>query len=273
MKLDYATQVSPYPILLSMGTLRKPKLRDIFDPRSQFKMSFQKFNFYEFLISMSPEDFFAQLGEKEGKDFWASLPADVRGKITVFDLIIQNEELQKHFLEVFNFFFEETVLFAESTFVLVKPDKDYAQEPPTREDVTGFIDSHNFSEILSIMQQICCISGETEEETPKFKNKTAEKLYYQMKNAEKKQRQNRKIDRNMTLPNIISKVSRRHNSLNFTNIWDLTIFQLLDNFGGLCEDVIFDIECTGVSVWGDEKKKFDPSKWYKNNFDNRKSDF
>ena len=33
------------------------------------------------------------------------------------------------------------------------------------------------------------------------------------------------------------------------------------------EDAIYSIEWTRVAVWGDEKNTFDPSRWYKNDFD------
>ena len=41
MKFDYGTQLSPYPIVLSIGTLIKPKLQRVAD------LSFDKFNYYD----------------------------------------------------------------------------------------------------------------------------------------------------------------------------------------------------------------------------------
>lgn len=264
MRFDYGTQISPFPIPLSVGMLRKPKLRDIADPKSKPAMSFTKFMFYEFLISMTPKEFFTKVEVEKGQEFWDSLSEEEKRGLTVYDLIQLNPTLMQNFLEVFNFFFEETVLFVEGVFVLVNPDKDYSIDTPQREDIVGVIDSHNFSEILYAIQQVCCIAQE-EEETPKFKNKIAEQMYYRMKEAEKEQK--KKADKDMTLPNIISKVSAKHNSLNFTNIWDLTIFQLLDNFASMREGAMYEIERTRVAVWGDEKRTFDPARWYKNDFD------
>lgn len=264
MRFDYGTQISPFPIPLSVGMLRKPKLRDIADPKSKPAMSFTKFMFYEFLISMTPKEFFTKAEVEKGQEFWDSLSEEEKHGLTVYDLIQLNPTLMQNFLEVFNFFFEETVLFVEGVFVLVNPDKDYSIDTPQREDIVGVIDSHNFSEILYAIQQVCCIAQE-EEETPKFKNKIAEQMYYRMKEAEKEQK--KKADKDMTLPNIISKVSAKHNSLNFTNIWDLTIFQLLDNFASMREGAMYEIEWTRVAVWGDEKRTFDPARWYKNDFD------
>ena len=80
---------------------------------------------------------------------------------------------------------------------------------------------------------------------------------------------NKKADINLSIPNIISSISNMHPSLNYMNVWDLTVFQLLDAFNRLQANVMYDIDCTRVSVWGDEKKTFDVSLWYKNNYDNK----
>ena len=264
MRFDYGTQISPFSIPLSVGTLRKPKLCDIANPKAKPSMSFAKFMFYEFLISMTPEEFFTKAENEKGKEFWNTLSEEDKSGLTVYDLIQLNPTLMQNFLEVFNFFFEETVLYAGEAFVLVNPEKDYASETPQREDIVGVIDSHNFSEILNYIQQVCCIAQE-EEEPPKFKNKTAERLYYQIKEGERER--NKKADKNLTLPNVISAVTAKHYSLNYTNIWDLTIFQLLDNFGRMREGSVYEIEWTRVAVWGEEKNTFDPARWYKNDFD------
>lgn len=266
MKLSYGTQISPFPIALSVGTLKKPKLKDIANP----PMSFEKFYYYEFLISMTPEDFFTQAAMEEGKQFWDSLSKEDKESLTIFALIMENDSLMNSFLEIFNFFFVETVLYVDGAFILVNPNKDYREEKPTKEDIVGVITSKNFSDILYIIQQVCCIAPE-EPEKPKFKNKAAERIYNKIHRAEKENKKNKKADINMTLPNLISKVSSKHSSLNYTNIWDITVFELLDSFGSMQNNVVFDIECTRVSVWGDEKKTFDIARWYKNNFDNSKS--
>ena len=105
----------------------------------------------------------------------------------------------------------------------------------------------------------------------KFKNDIAKKLYEQMQkaNKEKEKQKNKKNDINLSLPNIISSVSSKHPSINLINIWELTIFQLLDCFNRLQNNTMHEIDSTRVSVWGDEKKTFDPSLWYKNYYDKK----
>ena len=90
-----------------------------------------------------------------------------------------------------------------------------------------------------------------------------------MLKAKKKEQETKKSDLNLTIPNIISSLANKHPSLNYVNIWDLTIFQLLDAFNRTQANSMYDIDSTRVSVWGDEKKTFDVSLWYKNNYDKK----
>ncbi len=87
------------------------------------------------------------------------------------------------------------------------------------------------------------------------------------KKRKKNSRRIKKFDLNYVLPNIISSVASIHPSLNFNNIWDLTIFQLYDSFYRIKSDKDYQIESTHVSVWGDEKNIFDSTLWHRNNYD------
>ena len=264
MKIDYGTMQSPFPISTMMGEIRKPKLREI----AKKPMSYEKFYFFEFLITMTPKEFFTTLNE-DGENMWNDLSDDIKANLNIFDILDNNKEIMEGFLEMLNFFFVETVLYSDGVFITLNPDKDYSAQTPEREDIIGVINNNNISDILSVIQQVCCISQE-EPEPPKFKNRIAERLYKKMQAAEKVKK--KKMDLNMTIPNIISAVSGKHHSLNYLNIYDLTLFQLMDVFGRLFENEVYDIEKRKVSVWGDEKNTFDIARWFKNNYDKSKPD-
>lgn len=263
MKLDYGTQLSPEPIKLSVGgTLRKPTLRRI------AKITFGLFNLYEMLIKCDPKDYYLKIIKDGGKELWDAIPAEKQDVLTMYDLILESDQLQNFYSEIFEFFFEEHVVFLEGFFILFEGDfKQKTEIPP--DNIRGVISDKTFPQVLNVIQQVCCIHDEDAEvEEQHFKNALAKKLFEKMRKAAKEQAATKKADLNMTIPNIISAVSARHPSINPLNIWDLTIFQLLDIFARLQSDTAFKIESTRVSVWGDEKKQFDPARWYKNNYDN-----
>ena len=266
MRLDYGTQLSPVPITLSIGTLRKPTLKEI------SQITFDRFSFYEFFLKLSPEIYYTKLRkENDGEAFWDSLTEEEQDKITIYNIIEEDEKIRSTYVEIFNFFFVETVIYQEGFFILLK--ENTAIDNPDkikREQVRGAIAKDNFSQVMSLLQQICCIYNEEESlDDMKFKNNLARKLMEKMLKAKKKEQETKKSDLNLTIPNIISSLANKHPSLNYVNIWDLTIFQLLDAFNRTQANSMYDIDSTRVSVWGDEKKTFDVSLWYKNNYDKK----
>ena len=90
-----------------------------------------------------------------------------------------------------------------------------------------------------------------------------------MKNNKVKEHNNSDDYLNYTLPNVISKICARHPSINYTNVWELTIYELLDNFNSMRAGTIYDIDQTRVSVWGDEHNTFKLDSWYKNEYDKK----
>ena len=264
MRLDYGTQLSPVPITLSIGTLRKPTLKEI------SQITFDRFSFYEFFLKLSPETYYTKLRkENDGEAFWDSLTEEERDKITIYNIIEEDDKIRSTYVEIFNFFFVETVIYQEGFFILLK-DEVANPEKIKREQVRGAIAKDNFSKVMSLLQQICCVYNEEESlDDMKFKNNLARKLMEMMLKAKKKEQETKKSDLNLTIPNIISSLANKHPSLNYVNIWDLTIFQLLDAFNRTQANSMYDIDSTRVSVWGDEKKTFDVSLWYKNNYDKK----
>lgn len=265
MKLDYGTQLSPSPISLSIGTLLKPKLKDI--TNSKKGMSFNKFNYYEVLIKMTPELFYTKIKGESGLEYWNSLTTNEKETMTLYDVVLKEKQLTDSFVDIFNFFFEETVIFKESFFVLLDKNINADINTIKEKDIHGVISDKSFLQVLDIIQQICCIDdNEKNISDLKFKNKLAKSIYEKMQKAAKKQK-SEKNNIDFTLPNIISSVSNKHKTISPITVWNLTIFQLLDSFSRLQINTMFDINSTRVSVWGDEKKTFNAALWYKNEYD------
>lgn len=263
MKLDYGSLLSPTPIKLSIGTLRKHTLREI------SILSFDKFNLYEAFLNMTPESYYTKMCNKEGRAYWGSLKDDIRDNMTMYDLVLKHSFVCSLYTELFNFFFEEFVIFKEGFFILLNQEVD-SEEEVTPELLCGVIDNSTFKQALDLIRQICCIYEEEETmDGLKFKNNAARKIYEKMLKGQKEKNAKKKTDVNFSLPNIISAVSNSHQTINPINVWDLTLFQLLDSFNRLRVNKLYDIDARRVSVWGDEKKTFNIALWYKNEYDKK----
>ena len=172
MKLDYFTLLCPEPISLSIGTIRQPTLRDI------GRLTFQKFNMFQVYLKLKPVDYYEKINELRGKSEWDSLTDEQKSHITLFDVILVEDIVRLTYLEIFNFFFVERVIFRENLFVIVKTD-DY--DTPSNDlelsddNVKGVISNDNLLNVLDILQQIWCIKSDDalDENKPVFKNKKA----------------------------------------------------------------------------------------------------
>ena len=266
MRLDYGTQLSPAPIKLSIGTLKKPTLREIADTEND--MSFEKFNFFQVFLKMTPEKYFGSIFPNDS--IWNSLDEDAKDDMTMYSVILQDEKARDIFLDIFNFFFLEKVIFKEGFFILLRPDVGNTTKI-NPEDIRGVIKENSFLQVINIIQQILGINDPEDEpiENLKFKNEKARRNYLKMLKGQKKRRAAAKNDINLSIPNIISSVASRHPSVNLINIWDYTVFQLLDSFNRLQANAYYDIDASRVSTWGDEKKTFDAALWYKNTYDKK----
>ncbi len=260
MRLDYGAQLSPLPIKLSIGTLKKPKLRDIAE------ITFDKFNFFEVFLKITPKTYYEKI--VENSEIWNNLSDEEKETVSIYQMILLDSRLKDIYLELFNFFIVEKVIFVDGFFVVL--NEGYTGDEPLKEEmIKGAIQENTFPQIIGLMQQICCIYDKTEDEGEvKYKNDIARKIYEKILKGQKENQKRKKGDKNLSIPNIISSVSNKHPSINYINIWDLTIFQLLDAFNRLQANAIYEIDSARVSTWGDEKKTFDAALWYKNIYDN-----
>jgi hypothetical protein len=56
------------------------------------------------------------------------------------------------------------------------------------------------------------------------------------------------------------------------NVWELTIFQLVDSFQRTTINKVDGINRTSVAVWGDEDNTFKNDQWLSNRFDVKEND-
>lgn len=260
--LSYGTLITYNPIRLSIGTIRKPLLQDISD------LTFDTFYYYEYLMKMKVEDYYEDIVKDEAvKQQFEKLSLEEKSQMVIYDLVMDNEDLRMAFCDMFNFFFVEKVIVDEEIFgewLFIILDQAENQE----QNICGVIMRDNFQGVLQIIQEICCIYNEEEDITKlKFKSKSAKKLYLRGLKAKREAAKKNK-NKDSSLPNIISSINAKHHSLNFTNIYNLTVFQLIDCFQRMKTNAVYDITSRGVSVWGDEKKTFDFSMWHKNYYEN-----
>lgn len=189
--------------------------------------------------------------------------------LCVYDLHVINENILGIIVVILNFFIEEDVSFDMKTkrFVIHNGMKESdGEEVP--DQIVGYIDRENYQDIVDvILQRLGEKSSEDiEEEHPKFANKKAQEMWERQQEFLKKQKAKETADNHefFDIGNIIASLSYRQDSLNMINIWDMTLYNVLDQFEFQRDGVVYDISALNYSVWGtDEKHKFDIDAWFK----------
>ena len=231
------------------------------------------------------------------KKQYEELNTEEKLSISFYDLLMYDELLICSFIEAFDFFFEEEVDFvvngneitdAQFSFITYNkidtPQKiklnngnEYSTIKTNRE-LVGVINRSNFKDVVDIILQRNSVQMEEEitaEDLTKVKNKNkVMQLMEKMKKGQKqldktreKKREEKGVASDTELANIISCVAaKNHNGINMINIWDMTIYNLYEQFKLIRENNMHDAETLSVYVWGDESNKFDIDAWFKEKF-------
>lgn len=245
MKLDYFTLLSPEPITFqNIGTVKSPTLREV---------SHIGYLTYQGFLSLLLLDTKSYLSAMKLHDIakYENLP--------FFDILIYDKNLRDSVCNALNFFLTDEVSFDEEHNVFVTYNgslDEHNQKQPT-----GIIFAENYTELTDVILQRVNISrSDAEYENVKLKNKTAALLLEKIKKGTEMSR--KKVDKKLSLANIISSLASHHKSINMTNIWDLTVYQLYDQFNRQRLNDCYDIQSLHIAAWGNSEGKFDDTQWF-----------
>ncbi len=203
---------------------KQPKLRDIKDIGLQVYYAYISFllvSAEEYLISIKREDL---------------IPFFKQHNLTMFDIYRDNPYERQLFIEALSFFIDGEIVFKNGEFLI---------------NNTNIINKEIYQKILEIIAEINCLKVNKQQET--YANEKARKIAEKIQQAKRK-RSNVQSKDSVSLPDIISAVASRKESLNLLNIWDLTIYQLYDHYNRLIAEDEFDIHAMNYAYWGGEFK-------------------
>lgn len=273
MKLDYFSLLSPLSYHINnVGSVKSPTLKEISEigySTYQFLISNLLINvdsYYE-MIDKSNQNYLDNFTSDEKENILSAKANyekennDIKKNISIYHIITLDKILIQTVLNSLNFFFDDEVSYDinHNIFLLFNGTVDKNNEKV----ITGFINEKNYDEIVNVILQRLNISRNQDEySNTKVKNKIAEKILKKIQKANKPTQ--KKEDKKMEIGNLISAISSHSKTLNILNIWDLTIFQLYDQFTRMKFDDLYLRVSTSVSVWGDSENKFDDTIWFSN---------
>jgi hypothetical protein len=230
-----------------IGTLKPPKLSDL---RQDGGIGWMRYAQYLTTLTMKIDNLFEAIGLNY-------LSAEQRSGITQFKLLTSIQQCRELLDEALSFFMLETLVYdgKSGSFAVLNQDQQ----------LIGVVSEETFPRLKKVILRACFIEDDDpylpQPNEGKRKSDIRDKLRAgreQMKASKAKEGANK----DMEISNVISAVSARHPSYNLLNIWELTVFQLYDQFKRVNTNNQLDVVATKWAAWGSDP--FDFSMWYKN---------
>lgn len=216
MKFSYADLISGDSIPVNgVGHIKSPKLWQLMPTRG---IGTWVYNFYLNVLSWDKGDVFKFI---KGIGIPVQM-LEEREELTTFDVMILTNNLKELLREAMAFFMDEILEWDETTYKFIAYSQDEKKE------AIGYIDRDNFEDVRDMMLQVNYIGIGDQAKPTKFSSEKAKELW-ELAQQHLQETKNPK-DKRMELGNIISKLCAVNCGYTLLNIYDLTVFQLYDQF-------------------------------------------
>lgn len=215
MKLQYEDLLSGEPVFVKgLGHLRSPFLREL-KPTSG--IGIWTYHFYLQLLLWDRSEYvhFLKLTGCRGIRL-----IEHNKKLETFDVVTLIDTTRKLLREAMAFFILENISWEERLHRFVCSSKETSE-------ITGYIDRKNFEEVREAILQMNYVNAGALSKNIKHSSKRSRELWEQ---AQKYLQKEVKTDKTLSLGNVISKLCAASNGYNLLNIFDLTVYQLYDQF-------------------------------------------
>lgn len=261
MKLSYYDLISTSPYLMDgVGSIKAITFRDI----DKLPQKIETYSLFISVLSFDKDSFIeATQMSTEQVDLFNKIFKERNLKPTVFDFILTNETIRNQLFLAYDFFFVENIAYNQENGTFILYNGEFEQD-----NIVGLITRDNFKDVASIILQRCSIDNSEEEnyDDMVFRDEMTRRKWIKQHEGAKQLRQAKeKMNGAMfDIGNIISAVCAQGIGITMLNVWDLTIYNLYDQFQRIRDNRIDKITSHSIAVWGDEKKKYDFDGWLKN---------
>lgn len=249
MTIDYADLLSGDPIYLDgVGHFRSPYLYEL-KPASG--IGWLRYSLYLNVFSWDKTQVLkaAKMFQAKGLKVF-----DGKDALNNFDILIIIPQTKTLLQDALSFFTTEQVQWNE-------PKRCFSIYD-NQNSLVGEINRNNFKDVCYVVNQLNYIRQEESEKELTFQSENAKEMWEKVQTF--KQKENKKDSdkqENYSLGNIISKLCCIHSTYNLLNVYDLTVYQLYDQFSQCCYLRGIDLEERVYSIHGG--KDFSFNDWLK----------
>ncbi len=255
MILKYEDLISGEPLYISgVGHIRSPFLKEL-KPTSG--IGFWKYNLYLNIMLCDKEDAvkYAQIMGKSEKIIQTIREND---KLDAFDVFTIIPVLRKLLLDSLGFFIVEELSWDDKSHKI-----SVVKRGDSEEDIqlAGYIDRYNFVEVCHAILQMNYIKVEEVQKPQNFASDKTKELWERAQQYLKETGKKKVQDKSMNLGNIVSKFCILSSGYTLLNVYDLTVFQLYDQFFQCSYLKAMRINDMAYSMHGGDK--YDSQAWLK----------
>ena len=251
MKIPQISLLSPNPIIIQgVGTLRSPILNEIY---SSDIRNLSLYSLATHILFGSKQDII-ELGKNMGENntYHKLIEPDI--EITSkFNLIINSVDLREALCEALALFFCNKIVFSPENkcFLVLSVIDDKAS-------IVGSINDDNYLFIEDLLKQLLHCESEYSDNELKYSSDKAKELWEKVSQAEEKEKSDVNA-RDYEIGNIVSKLCVCGIGYTVKNIYDLTVYQLYDQFSAYMQNRISQLSENAYAHNGGED--FDMNSW------------
>ena len=251
MKIPQISLLSPNPIIIQgVGTLRSPILNEIY---SSDIRNLSLYSLATHILFGSKQDII-ELGKNMGDNntYHKLIEPDI--EITSkFNLIINSVDLREAICEALALFFCNKIVFSPENkcFLVLSVIDDKAS-------IVGSINDDNYLFIEDLLKQLLHCESEYSDNELKYSSDKAKELWEKVSQAEEKEKADVNA-RDYEIGNIVSKLCVCGIGYTVKNIYDLTVYQLYDQFSAYMQNRISQLSENAYAHNGGED--FDMNSW------------
>lgn len=262
VKLTYSQLLSSKPTYIGIGHIKPPTVNDRWD------LGEGLWGQYTAYVSLTLDNYYCAFLPDKYDDF-LNLPFKERTSVNLFDLISEDSDILLIYVNIFNFFFVEKVIYKikEKRFELYEHLKQ--EDGTIKENITGYIDREIFDDVLAIIMQFTNIHVDRSVSDNLSREEDDTTIYIQRRNdklaAKRGGKRNPLGDSKYDVGNVISVVcAYGNNGINVLNVGDVTMFNLYDQFQRILIDRNYQIMARNASVYGTEGSEFKEDSYLQN---------
>lgn len=261
INLSYYDLIDPTPYnYKDICHIRAVTLRDI----SCLENKYDTYKTYINLFSLDVEDYY-KFTEQSTEDIVEISKAFERigKKPNIYDLISITPTLLNELIVALNFFIVEEVAFDTSTkeLCIMAVDDDGDIVPYKR------FGAETYYELIDVINQRHAVARPSQDdkiENQVFKNARAREIWVKTHNPEVKKLRDAANINKYNLGNIVSALTAKSKTISIINVWDVSVFNIYDQFDRIRVNAVDEINARAVSIWGDSDKKYNYESWYEN---------